>query len=200
MKSKFKPPKTIDNYNLEQNFPYFSSFDENLQEDLRTLLQKNIVAKGTLLLREGSFCKKIYFLAKGLVRGFYYREGKELTSWFGLENDALTSLSAFIQQKTSKENIEILEDSILYSLTYTQLQELYEKYPEFNRSGRMLIEKYYIELEEHTLSLQFDSATERYQKLLYQQNHLLQRVPLKYIASYLGISQETLSRIRAKNL
>lgn len=151
-----------------------------------------------MLLREGSLCNKMYFLAAGLVRGFYYKEGKELTSWFAAENDIITSMSAFIKQETSKENIEALEDSTLYYLSYCQLQKTYEKYPELNRLGRLLTERYYIELEEHTLSLQFRSATERYQDFVLSKSNLLQRVPLKYIASYLGISQETLSRVRTK--
>ena len=126
------------------------------------------------------------------------QDGKEITTWFASENDAVTSMYSFITQKPSYETIEVLEDCILYEINYENVQLLLKKYPEFNLIGRLLTEKYYIKLEERTMSLQFQSATERYLKLL-QQPQLLQKASLGMIASYLGISQETLSRIRKKN-
>ena len=105
---------------------------------------------------------------------------------------------AFIAQKPGYEGIELLESCVLYSISYAQLQTLYRKYPALNLAGRLLTERYYLELEERTRSLQFQTATERYALLLAQQPGLLQRASLGHIASYLGISQETLSRIRGK--
>jgi CRP/FNR family transcriptional regulator, anaerobic regulatory protein len=105
---------------------------------------------------------------------------------------------SFVSQKPSFENIEILEPSVLYAISYDNLQKMYLEFPEFNLIGRLFTEKYYIELEERVMSLQFLTAKERYEKLLIQQPMLLQRVTLGQIASYLGITQETLSRIRGK--
>jgi CRP-like cAMP-binding protein len=109
-----------------------------------------------------------------------------------------TSLYSFETQTPNFENIEILEDSTLYAISYESLQYLYHHYPEFNLLGRRLVEKYYVELMERTLSFQFQSARERYLQLLTNRPQILQRASLGHIASYLGISQETLSRIRTK--
>lgn len=185
-------------HNLEVIFPHFESFDEKLKKHLYHTLEKMTFKKGEMLLREGYHCKRVYLLAEGLVRGFYNRKGKERTSWFATEGDILTSMSAFVNQEISKENIEILENSVLYALTYQQLQDIYQKYPDFNAFGRFMAEQYYIELEEHSLSMQFDTATERYENFVQTQGKLLLRLSLGHVASYLGISQETLSRIRSK--
>lgn len=105
---------------------------------------------------------------------------------------------SFISQKPSFEIIEVMENSILYCIDYEQLQNLYKTYPDLNRIGRLLSEKYYIELEERVLSLQFKTAEERYRHIVENKPALLQKASLGQISSYLGISQETLSRIRRK--
>lgn len=160
--------------------------------------EKRVLEKDEILLQEGKTCRFLYFIKSGFVRGFYHHDGKEITSWFAYENDALTSMYSFISQKPSFETIEVLEDCILYEISYENVQFLFKKYPEFNLIGRLITEKYYIKLEERTMSLQFQSATERYLKILQEQPLLLQKASLGMLASYLGISQETLSRIRKK--
>jgi CRP-like cAMP-binding protein len=153
-------------------------------------------SKGTILLKQGEYCKNIYLIKKGFARGFYLKNGKDITTWFAKENDILTSLYAFITQKQSFESIELLDSTSLYRISYENLQSLYREFPEINTLGRLLTENYYVELEERTLSLQFDSAKKRYSKLLETQPSILQKSSLGQIASYLGMSQETLSRIR----
>lgn len=161
------------------------------------IVQKKFI-KGALLLRGSEICRHIYFLKKGFARGFVNQDGKDITSWFAEENDIVTSLYSFVSQKPSFENIEILENSTLYTISYENLQELYDQYPEFNLIGRRFMEKYYVELMVRTMSLQFQPAKERYYQLLTHQPALLKRATLGHIASFLGISQETLSRIRSK--
>lgn len=176
----------------------YAELNEAAQRELAQLVERIEVKKGTLLLKQDAFCNNIYFIESGLARGFYYREGREVTSWFAVEREVITSMYAFIKQVPSIENIEIIEDSVLHALSYQDLQQLYQQYPAFNKAGRVLTEKYYIILEERIVSFQYQSAKKRYQDLVAQQSDLLRRVPLKHIASYLGISQETLSRIRTK--
>ena len=176
----------------------FATISEQAKTELAEVVKKNELSKGKLLLEQGETCRHLYFLESGFARGFYYQNGKDITTWFAFENDIVTSMFSFVAQKPSFESIEILEDSVMYGIGYEQLQQFYQKYPKFNLIGRLLVEKYYIELEERTLSLQFQSAKERYRKIINNQPALLQRASLGHIASYLGISQETLSRIRAK--
>jgi CRP/FNR family transcriptional regulator, anaerobic regulatory protein len=168
------------------------------QASLAERVVKKEFPKNHLILEAGKTCRYLYFITEGCARGFYYKDGKDITSWFAFGQDAVTSMYSFVSQKPSFENIEILEPSVLYAISYDNLQKMYLEFPEFNLIGRLFTEKYYIELEERVMSLQFLTAKERYEKLLIQQPMLLQRVTLGQIASYLGITQETLSRIRGK--
>ena len=176
----------------------FANISEQAKNELFDIVSMKGFDKGSYIVEQGKACKHLYFIKSGFLRGFYYQDGKEITSWFASENDVVTSMYSFISQKPSFETIEVLEDSNLFVISYENVQFLFKKYPEFNLIGRLLTEKYYIELEERTMSLQFQTATERYLKLLQQQPQLLQKASLGMIASYLGISQETLSRIRKK--
>jgi CRP/FNR family transcriptional regulator, anaerobic regulatory protein len=176
----------------------FGTIGEKVKIELSDKVVRKNLLKGELLLEQGSICRYLYILENGFARGYYFREGKYITSWFAFANDVVSSMYSFVSQKPSYENIEILEDSILYCISYEQLQDLYQKFPEFNLIGRLLTEKYYIALEERILSLQSQSAQERYKNLLKSKPQLLQHASLGQIASYLGVSPETLSRIRAK--
>jgi len=175
----------------------FATISEQARIVLAEVITKREFPKGTLLLEQGKTCKHLNFLESGFARAFYFHDGKEITTWFAFEDDIVVSMYSFTTQKPSLENIEIVETSVLHCISYDHLQQLYQKYPEFNLIGRLLIEKYFIELEERISSLQMQSAKERYQGILNNQPKLLQRASLGHIASYLGISQETLSRIRA---
>ena len=118
--------------------------------------------------------------------------------FFSFENDFVTSFHSFITLEPSVENIQLLEGSILWSISKEQLTQLFNRYHEIERLVRIAYEKYYIRLEERYVNAQFKTAKELYENLLRQTPYILERVPLGYIASYLGISQETLSRIRSK--
>jgi len=140
----------------------------------------------------------MYFIEKGCVRGYYNLDGKEVTYWFGFEHSFVTSFYSFISRKPAFENIQLIEDCRVLAISYDDLQKLYDKYPEIERLVRIINENYYVRLEERFVAAQFKSAKERYAGLLDFSPHILQRMPLGHIASYLGISQETLSRIRGK--
>jgi CRP-like cAMP-binding protein len=154
--------------------------------------------KGQILLREGEIAKNLYFLEKGLLSGKCNRNGKEVINWFAYENQFVTSMYSFVSQKPSYESIEALEYGLAYGITFEKLQSLYKQISGFEKLGRILTEQYYIKLEERTLSLQYLSASDRYKQFLEQEPELYQRISLGQLSSYLGISQETLSRVRAK--
>ena len=167
-------------------------------KSLSAALQKVELPKGELLITEGKICHSLYFLEKGCLRGFYNLDGKEVTYWFAFENNFVTSFFSFITRKPGMENIQLMEDCTLWAITHQHLQELYSKHADMERLGRIMHERYYVMLEERFVNNHFKEARERYEHLLTTAPHILQRVPLGYIASYLGITQETLSRIRNK--
>ena len=154
--------------------------------------------KNELLLTQGNVCRHLYFLEKGALRGFYNLDGKEITHWFGFEKDFVTSFHSFITGLPAVENIQLLEGCTLWAIAKETLTELFNQHHDIERLVRITYEKYYIRLEERYVNAQFKSATERYEELIQQSPHIIERVPLGFIASYLGISQETLSRIRSR--
>lgn len=171
---------------------------DSLQGQLKIACEKTRFKKGDKLLTTKMRCTNLYYIEKGLVRGYYFSEEKEITNWFAQEGEFATCFYSFIAQKQSFENIEVVEDVELIQISFTSLQHLYNKFPETERVGRLLTETYYIKLEERLLSMQFKTAKERYKNLLDTRASLIQRAALGQIATYLGISQETLSRIRAE--
>jgi CRP/FNR family transcriptional regulator, anaerobic regulatory protein len=164
------------------------------------LVQVRTVPKKTLILKEGEVCKDLVFIISGMARAYYHDDGDQVTSWFMKENDMIISVKSFFKQQPSAENMETLEDSKLVLLSYESLNYLYGKYPEYNIIGRILTEHYYVLSEERSFSLRLHSAEERYQTLLAIHPEILKRAPLKYVASYLGMTPETLSRLRAQRI
>jgi CRP-like cAMP-binding protein len=174
------------------------SISEQLNKALTEIAIKKTFTKGGLIINYQERCDRIYFINKGLVRGFYYDDGKEITHWFAQEQEFATSFYSFITSNPSLEYVQALEDTEVIEISYNDLQKLYSSFQETERLGRIITETYYIKLEERILNLQFKTAKERYQKLLSSKSTLLQRVSLGQIAAYLGITQETLSRIRTE--
>ncbi|TCD00565.1 Crp/Fnr family transcriptional regulator [Pedobacter frigidisoli] len=155
------------------------------------------VKKKTKLLSVGERSNIIYFIVTGAARIYYLdKAGKETNTWFLFENELLISVYSFYTGKPSFEYIETLEDCKLIAVRREKLDEMYLKFMEFNFSGRKLTEYYHMRNELQANELRMLSAKERYENLLERNPQLFQRVSLGHIASYLGISQETLSRIR----
>jgi CRP-like cAMP-binding protein len=168
-------------------------------KSLGLVLQKVELPKGAYLLTEGKICQHVHFLEKGCLRGFYNLDGKEISHWFAFENNFVTSFYSFITRKPCVENIQLMEDCTLWAISYENLQMLYSRHTDMERLGRIMHEQYYVMLEERFVSNHFKEARERYENLVTNAPHIIQRVPLGYVASYLGITQETLSRIRNKS-
>lgn len=153
--------------------------------------------KRSVLEKHGTVCNKLYFVEKGLARLYYLKEGKDITGWFASEGNFITCNDSFFQKKTSYLNLELLEDSILYSIDYKTLNDLFQ-YKEMERFARLLTYNLLSELSERVYSTVFQPAEKRYQLLVVRYPQVALRAPLGDIASYLGISQETLSRIRSQ--
>lgn len=178
-----------------KNFYHLSN---DAQAALHDCFEKAVLPKNDFLLTEGKVCRHLYFLEQGLLRGFYNLDGKEITHWFALENDFVTSFHSFITQEPAVENIQLLEGSVLWSISKDTLTSLFNQYHEIERLVRIAYEKYYIRLEERFINAQFKTAAERYENLQQQRPQIIERAPLGQVASFLGMSQETLSRIRGR--
>lgn len=154
--------------------------------------------KKTKLLKEGQISQHIYFILSGSIRIHSYdREGNNQTSSLLFENDLVLSVFSFFSNKPSVEAIETIEDCEIIRISKKQLEKIYEDFPEFNHFGRRMTEEYYINSEKRIYNLRMLSAKDRYFQFTAENKQVLKRIPLIYIASYLGINLSTLSRIRA---
>jgi CRP-like cAMP-binding protein len=154
-------------------------------------------AKNTVLVKEGEVVRQFYFVVQGSARIFYNVNGRESIGWFAFDKSPVISYQSFITQQPSRNVVQLMEDSTLIKIMRSDLLTLYDTHPSLERFGRLFAEWLYCSFVDRTYAMQVLSAKERYRQLLEQQPQLLQRVPMGYIASYLGITQETLSRIRA---
>lgn len=165
---------------------------------LGDILKPFDLPKGYLLLKEDTVCNYIYYIEKGLTRTFYYKDGKDVTDWISLEKTFACSVVSYITRRTDIRNIELLEDSILWGIHYNDIEQLYRLHHDIERFGRLVVSDGLVKLQQRFDDLHFATAGERYHKLLSTNPSVIQRVPLGMIASFLGITQETLSRIRAQ--
>ncbi len=194
---------SLHNFNIQlqsffKHIDNYYSLSAAAQEALQNCFVKVEFYKNDFLLKEGNICRYLYFVEKGALRGFYNLDGKEVTHWFGFENDFVTSFHSFITGKAAVENIQFLEYSVLWALPKEKMLSLFDRFHEIERLVRIIYENYYIRLEDRFVNAQFKTAAERYESLLTDTPYILTRVPLGYIAAYLGITQETLSRIRSR--
>ncbi|WP_162417989.1 Crp/Fnr family transcriptional regulator [Cyclobacterium roseum] len=156
--------------------------------------------KDDFILNEGDTEKYLSIVLIGSTRHYLMVKGEERSFDFSFQHEFSCSYSSFIQQEPSQFCIQAMEESVLASLPYRFLEHLYEQYPESNYFGRTAVEQYYLWREKREISLMVDSARERYVRLLEKYPIYLEQVPLKYLASYLNIQPESLSRIRKKLL
>jgi CRP-like cAMP-binding protein len=168
-------------------------------EAMSDVLQRMDLPKGHDLLRPGAICHYLYFIEKGLTRTWYLKDGKEVTDWISAEGSMAVSIISFLTHQPDRRGIELLEDSTFWAISYTELEKLYKQYHDIERLGRLMLSQGIIQLQQRFDDLHFATAQQRYQQLIAATPSLINRVPLGMIASYLGITQETLSRIRAQS-
>lgn len=154
--------------------------------------------KGEFILKADKVSNYASWILKGLVRSYYLRDAEEITTKFLWDGASVTSVYSYFSRKPGNENIVSIEDTVLASLHYDHMQYLYKTYPEFNIIGRVITERYLYMWEIEVYNLRKQKAEDRYKFILKHFPHLLQRVPLKHLSTYLGVNLETLSRIRAK--
>ena len=187
---------TLDQITLLKGINQIYPVSAALKQDLSKFISIEKVRRKTHLLKEGQIFKRMYFIENGIARAYYYEEDKEITSWFMKEGDFIISVHSFYKQMPSRENIEVLEEAVLASISYQDLHSLYLKHLEFNIIGRVLTEHYYSLSEERLFAMRQMTAKQRFDFFIENYPGIITRVPLKQVASFLRMTPETLSRLR----
>ena len=178
-----------------KHFIRISSEEEAIISNLFT---ESHLKPGEYFLEEGKVCRSVAFIEKGLLRYFVTQDGNEKTIYFSKENEFACNYSSFLPGKPSDTGIQALEETTLYLISYDNLQRLYEDVKEGERFGRLGIEQVFLTSREQIRSLYADPPAARYQQLLAAYPDLVQRIPQYYIASYVGVKPQSLSRIRKR--
>lgn len=168
------------------------------------LLSKILVpfkfSKNDVVLPEGEVCRYMFFVDKGMVRQYYYKNNKDVTEHFSYEGRIVICIESFLKQEPSRLIVEALENTMLYGIPYEELHVLAMRNPEIELLFRKIMEHALISSQVYADSQRFENATERYLRLLETKPEILLRAPMVHIASYLQMSPETLSRVRAAHL
>ena len=174
-----------------------SPLQKETLEDIEQCLTAVHFPKNATIVEEGEISSKMYFIIKGAARAFYFHQEKEYTDWFMFENMFMCSLLSFFGGLPSAQTIEALEPSDMLVLTREQLNFLCDKHHDMQKLNSLILTYGLVSLQQNIIDQRFRTAQERYVVLLRNLPQIIQRVPLKHIASYLGVTQETLSRIRS---
>lgn len=186
---------------MEQIRKYFERTFELTDQDWQVFsskLTRKDFAKKHILLQSGQIENNLSFIETGIVRFYIPKQENDLTFAFAFNNSFVSAYNSFLTQKPSTYYIETLAKTTLWQLTYDDLQEIYEKTKIGNAIGRQASEELFLKKSQRELSLLNETAEQRYVNLFTEQPQLINEIPLKYIASYIGITPQALSRIRKR--
>ncbi len=183
---------------LEQYIHSYFGVSKNEVSAISECFHLETLEKGEYFLREGKICNKLSFHKSGLIRVYALGDGKEITQWISSQGYFLTDLAGLIFNKPTRYNIQALSDCEIYTITKQDYQNIANIIPRWHELEKLFIARCFIFLEERIFALLSMTAEERYHVLFEQQPELFNQVPLQYLASMLGITPETLSRIRKK--
>ncbi|MFN5845920.1 MAG: Crp/Fnr family transcriptional regulator [Flavobacteriia bacterium] len=174
------------------------ALDENELDVIRKISTEQSLSRNEELQPVGHTCRTIYFVSSGMLRIWYLKDGTDITESFEPENAIVARAESLFAGVPSKKAIQAVEDSQLIAVSAPKLFDLFDSHPAIERMFRRIIEQQYVKTIQRIESLQFQTPEERYRQLITTQPDMLKRVPLKFIASYLGITQVSLSRIRSR--
>jgi CRP-like cAMP-binding protein len=183
---------------LVQTISLISPLSEEAQVAFAEATRFRHLPKNTQLLQIGNVSHHLHFIHRGLARVYYYKDDIDVTDYFAIDNQFVGAVASLFTAAPSAKGIQLLEDADVYSLHIQDLEKLCERFHEIERAGRRMAVFGFLESQARLEGIQFLSARERYAQLERQFPGLLNRAPLKYVASYLGITQVSLSRIRAE--
>lgn len=186
---------------MTQLFAHFEKYiklSDELKDALSSKLSFVTFKKGALVHDAAKVCTTSYFIQKGLFRTYFIKDGKEISEYFPAEEEWSNSPKSFRTRTKDIYYIDAIEDTEAYALHVNELMELFDTFPEMERYARLSMGTVFGHLMERITSMRFSTAKEKYQHFLTTYHDIHHRIPLGMIASYLGITQETLSRIRAE--
>ncbi|MDV7695707.1 Crp/Fnr family transcriptional regulator [Chryseobacterium soli] len=184
--------------NIDEIIDSIYKIPETSKENLKKYITETTYSKGHCLMEANKIIPFICFIKKGIVRAYASTSDNDITFWFGSEGETVVSMKSYVEDKPGYENIELLEECDLYVLKTEDLRTLFNEDIHIANWGRKFAERELVKTEELIISRQFKTALERYKDLMRDKSDLLKRVQLGHIASYLGITQVSLSRIRAE--
>ncbi|MGG6231984.1 Crp/Fnr family transcriptional regulator [Tenacibaculum sp. SDUM215027] len=174
----------------------YTPLSTECQQELITRSKVCVYKKGDIVVREGQFSKKVFFIVQGCSRAYYLKDGKDISDWFTFENQFMASIVSFFSNEPSPHYVEFIEDSTVLEFSKDTVDKLSQKHHDFERLISKIVTETMLGLCERLYTIQFNKAEERYKHLLSIYPFITNRIPLTHIASYLGITLETLSRIR----
>ena len=187
--------KTVEQ--LQQAIHRLSLLSPESNEAFLAAFEQWQVPKDHFLVREKEVADYIFFINKGIARIYYYKGGKEITEWIAMDEQFFLSITSFFQRTPSHLIIQTIEPAEVLGIHHNKLMELAKKYHDVETLFRKMLTASLILSQQRMDSIQFETAQQRYEKLLQQFPDMIKRVPVSYIASFLGVTLETLSRIRS---
>lgn len=182
---------------LKSEIKRLSQGTEEEVNEIYENLTLTLFEKGEFLLKQNHICNQYFFIESGAVRLYYWKKDKEYTVWLGTEGQIFTELDSYLHQTPSLVSIESMEKSLVYRITKEKSLALAEKSAAYNTLLRRTVEEAFASMSRNIISFQSDDATERYLRVETEKNWL-NKYPLKYISSFIGVTQSSLSRLRAK--
>ncbi len=181
-----------------EHFETYITLSPELRAELTSRIKPVAFKKGELVLDANTICTDSFFVRKGILRTYFLKDGKEVSEYFSGINEWVNSPKSFMQRTTDIYYIDAIEDTTAFALNVNGLVYLFENFPEMERYARLSMGSVFGHLMERIASMRFTSAKERYLHFKHVYAAIYPRIPLGMIASYLGITQETLSRIRSQ--
>ena len=178
----------------------YSTMTHDELDTLESILVPMKFNKNELILKEGEVCRNIYYVDRGLVRQFYYKKGKNVTEHFGADHTIFMCIESLFKEEPTKLQVEALEPTIIYALPKHKLEQVALHNVNIQILYRKILEESLIISQVHADLVRFESAQERYKKLCKLNPQVVLRAPLVYIANYLQMTPETLSRVRAASV
>jgi CRP-like cAMP-binding protein len=181
-----------------QHFKQYIQVSESLETELRSRTEKRVFQKGEVVHNSNAICTETYFIQKGLLRLYFSRNDKEISEYFCSEGEWINSPRSFMFSQLDCYSIDAIENAETYSINVENLGYLFDNFPEMERYARLSMGSMLYQIIERIASLRFHTALEKYDHFRMTYKNIHPRIPLGMVASYLGITQETLSRIRVK--